>query len=125
MDKRTWWMVLIALVLFQIRCQLEAQDMQNTSYLTQSSADTNITSNSTNPTTFAPSPGGLSLIGAGVGSIFRGMAKGVELAASGLGFLFRGLIEVAKIVWHYLMIAGVRIFHANHKALIVIYRHQN
>ena len=123
MDRRAKWIVLIALVLSNYAYPLDEITVSTVDNTTSPSTTVNMSDITVSKTTKGEaSKGALARVGQAVGSVFKAIIKGIEYAAKGVGMGLTAILNGSTIVWRQLMTAGVYIFHADHKALIVVYR---
>lgn len=114
------WVVLVSLLFCNYAYALRDMSRPNINNITLSLVNNTSTTNTS--LTADPGKSVLAQVGRAVGSVFKGIVKGVEYVAKGIGFVLQSILTGSAVVWRYLMIAGVHIFHSDHKALIVVYR---
>lgn len=119
------WIILVSLMLSNYAYSLPEASWSTSNDTTPSPKSEN-NSSTPSPTSTPAAPGnkkgGLAKVGEVIGSVYKGVIKGVEYVAMGLWILLQGVVAGTTIVWRQLMTAGVHVFHANHKALVVVYR---
>lgn len=127
MDQTVKWMIVVSLILCEYVVSPAHQSVPTSPPETTASGTT-----STHPKTHSPSNnsttggstprGGLAEAGATIGSVFKGLVKGFVYLAKNLwsGLIWTG--NALRIVWRHVMNAGVYVFHAQYKTIIVLIR---
>lgn len=119
MDRRTEWIVLVSLLLFQ-----HVIGPAESAAGTLPQTTDNVTSpGPKNQSTAREVPRrGLAKVGAIIATVFKALVVWVEFMANAMYHGSEWIVVGVKTVWKQLMTAGVFVFQSQYKALIVIYR---